>query len=80
MIYLQATAAILLGKFPVGEQHLQSYPFGQRFNISPNYSKGEQKEGMSFYRSCPPGLLNSLIRVEFPEFALSRIRVRSQIV
>jgi hypothetical protein len=28
-----------------------------RPQYSLNYPKGEQKEGMSFYRSCPPGLL-----------------------
>jgi hypothetical protein len=52
-----------------------------RQQYSLNIPKGEQKEGMSFYRSCPPGLLNFLIPIEFPvEFASSRIRVRSQIV
>jgi hypothetical protein len=52
-----------------------------RQQYSLNIPKGEQKKGMSFYRSCPPGLLNFLIPIEFPvEFASSRIRVRSQIV
>jgi hypothetical protein len=50
-----------------------------RQQYSLNIPKGEQKEGISFYRSCPPGLLNLLIPIEFPvEFASSRIRIRSK--
>jgi hypothetical protein len=49
----------------------------QRSTDGCRHLAGEHKEGMSFYRSSPPALLNPLILVEL---ASSRIRVRSQIL